>query len=98
MERAVPPCVDLTAAVRGRPRSPRAAADVAVVRAERAVLHAAGDGLDLAVVLAHCRDRPADSKVPQNAAVVSGAPPRNAGGKLLENRIREEVRWGAPPR
>ncbi|MGW8363344.1 class I adenylate-forming enzyme family protein [Streptomyces wedmorensis] len=63
-----------------------------------AVLHAAGDGLDLAVVLAHCRDRLADFKVPQYAAVVSEALPRNAGGKLLKNRIREEVRWGAPLR
>ncbi|MGW5002905.1 class I adenylate-forming enzyme family protein [Streptomyces hydrogenans] len=63
-----------------------------------AVLYGAGGEIDLAAVIAHCRDRLADFKVPQYATVVTEALPRNAGGKLLKNRIREEARWDAPLR
>ncbi|MFE5483943.1 class I adenylate-forming enzyme family protein [Streptomyces sp. NPDC056527] len=63
-----------------------------------AVLFSDRDGLDVAAVIAHCRDRLADFKVPQYAAVVTDALPRNAGGKLLKNVLREQVRWGAPLR
>ncbi|MFF9011643.1 class I adenylate-forming enzyme family protein [Streptomyces sp. NPDC014870] len=52
--------------------------------------------LDLAAVIAHCGERLADFKVPQYATVVGEALPRNAGGKLLKNRLREQVRWGDP--
>ncbi|MEU2354867.1 AMP-binding protein [Streptomyces misionensis] len=54
--------------------------------------------IDVAEVLAHCRERLADFKVPQYAAVVTEALPRNAGGKLLKNRLRDQVRWGDPLR
>ncbi|MEU9859497.1 AMP-binding protein [Streptomyces sp. NPDC047971] len=54
--------------------------------------------MDLAGVIAHCRDRLADFKVPQYVTVVTEALPRNAGGKLLKNRLRDQVRWGDPLR
>ncbi|MFD9903024.1 class I adenylate-forming enzyme family protein [Streptomyces sp. NPDC059063] len=63
-----------------------------------AVLFADGRGIDVAQVIAHCKDRLADFKVPQYATVVTEALPRNAGGKLLKNRLREQVRWGDPLR
>ncbi|MEU6591712.1 AMP-binding protein [Streptomyces sp. NPDC046881] len=63
-----------------------------------AVLYGARDEIDLPNVIAHCRDLLADFKVPQYATVVTEALPRNAGGKLLKSRIREQVRWGVPLR
>jgi acyl-CoA synthetase (AMP-forming)/AMP-acid ligase II len=63
-----------------------------------AVLFAARGEIDVAAVIAHCRERLADFKVPQYATVVTEALPRNAGGKLLKGRLREQVRWGAPLR
>ncbi|MEU9294386.1 AMP-binding protein [Streptomyces sp. NPDC048266] len=63
-----------------------------------AVLFADRTEIDLPEVIAHCRDRLADFKVPQYATVVTEALPRNAGGKLLKNRLRDQVRWGDPLR
>ncbi|MFC7010428.1 class I adenylate-forming enzyme family protein [Streptomyces viridiviolaceus] len=63
-----------------------------------AVLFGDRTEIDVAEVIAHCRDRLADFKVPQYATVVTEALPRNAGGKLLKNRLREQVRWGDPLR
>ncbi|MFF7774870.1 class I adenylate-forming enzyme family protein [Streptomyces tanashiensis] len=63
-----------------------------------AVLFADGAEIDLAAVLTHCRDRLSDFKVPQYATVVTEALPRNGGGKLLKDRLRRQVRWGAPLR
>ncbi|MFF8375821.1 class I adenylate-forming enzyme family protein [Streptomyces sp. NPDC015661] len=63
-----------------------------------AVLFAEQGEIDIASVVAHCRQRLADFKVPQYAAVVTQALPRNAGGKLLKNELRLQVRWGAPLR
>ncbi|MGW2014696.1 class I adenylate-forming enzyme family protein [Streptomyces sp. NPDC001927] len=63
-----------------------------------AVLFADGPEIDVAAVIAHCRGRLADFKVPQYATVVTEALPRNAGGKLLKNRLRDQVRWGVPLR
>ncbi len=57
-----------------------------------------GIDLDVNLVLAHCRERLADFKVPQFAAVVPGPLPRNAGGKLLKAQLRDEVQWGPPLR
>lgn len=53
---------------------------------------------DLDPVLQHCRKNLADFKIPQFAQVSSEALPRNAGGKLLKNRLRGEVEWGDPLR
>ncbi|MGW4223529.1 class I adenylate-forming enzyme family protein [Streptomyces bauhiniae] len=61
-----------------------------------AVLH--GAGIDLPAVLAHCGERLADFKVPQYVTVTAEPLPRNAGGKLLKNQLRERVTWGAPLR
>ncbi|MEV6201575.1 AMP-binding protein [Streptomyces sp. NPDC051771] len=63
-----------------------------------AVLYTDRGEIDVAAVVAHCRERLADFKVPQYATVVAEALPRNAGGKLLKNRLREQVCWGAPLR
>ncbi|ETZ54340.1 AMP-binding enzyme family protein [Mycobacterium avium MAV_120709_2344] len=56
------------------------------------------DDIDVPAVLEHCRGRLADFKVPQYITVVDGPLPRNAGGKLLKARLRDQVRWGDPLR
>lgn len=61
-----------------------------------AVLFGGPDTVDVAAVMDHCREQLADYKVPQYVTVVDSALPRNAGGKLLKGRLREQVRWGEP--
>lgn len=56
------------------------------------------DDIDVPAVLEHCRGRLADFKVPQYVTVADGPLPRNAGGKLLKARLRDQVRWGDPLR
>lgn len=63
-----------------------------------AVVFGDGDDVDVRAVLDHCRERLADFKVPQYVTVVDHALPRNAGGKLLKGKLREQVRWGDPLR
>ena len=63
-----------------------------------AVLFGGTDEIDVTVVLDHCRARLADFKVPQYVTVIDSALPRNAGGKLLKGKLREQVRWGDPLR
>ncbi|MFF8567361.1 class I adenylate-forming enzyme family protein [Streptomyces albidoflavus] len=63
-----------------------------------AVLHMDRADPDVNVVVAHCRDRLADFKVPQYAVVVTEPLPRNPGGKLLKNQLRRGVQWGKPLR
>ncbi len=63
-----------------------------------AVLFGGADTVDVAAVLEHCREQLADFKVPQYVTVVDSALPRNAGGKLLKGRLREQVQWGDPLR
>lgn len=63
-----------------------------------AVLFGGGDEIDVPAVLDHCRGQLADYKVPQFVTVVDTALPRNAGGKLLKARLREQVQWGEPLR
>jgi acyl-CoA synthetase (AMP-forming)/AMP-acid ligase II len=63
-----------------------------------AVLVSESGDLDLDAVLRHCRKNLADFKIPQFAQVSGEALPRNAGGKLLKNRLRAEVEWGDPLR
>lgn len=63
-----------------------------------AVLFGGDDEIDVPAVLDHCRGQLADFKVPQYVTVVGTALPRNAGGKLLKARLREQVRWGEPLR
>lgn len=63
-----------------------------------AVLFGGEDEIDVPAVLDHCRGQLADFKVPQYVTVVSHALPRNAGGKLLKARLREQVQWGEPLR
>ncbi|HXS61980.1 MAG TPA: AMP-binding protein [Streptosporangiaceae bacterium] len=53
-----------------------------------------GQDIDTDQVIAHCRERLADFKVPQFLAIVPGPLPRNAGGKLLKARLRDDVTWG----
>jgi acyl-CoA synthetase (AMP-forming)/AMP-acid ligase II len=63
-----------------------------------AVLFGGGDEIDVPEVLDHCREQLAEFKVPQYVSVVAHALPRNAGGKLLKAKLREQVQWGAPRR
>ncbi|BBX66357.1 O-succinylbenzoic acid--CoA ligase [Mycobacterium saskatchewanense] len=63
-----------------------------------AVLFGGPEEVDVTAVLDHCRERLADFKVPQYVTVVGDALPRNAGGKLLKGRLRDQVRWGEPLR
>ena len=64
-----------------------------------AVLVPVGDQeIDVDLVVAHLRERLADFKVPQFISVVPGPLPRNAGGKLLKSRLRDEIQWGPPLR
>ncbi len=63
-----------------------------------AVLFGGDDEIDVPAVLDHCRSQLADFKVPQYVTVVDSELPRNAGGKLLKARIREQVQWGEPLR
>jgi acyl-CoA synthetase (AMP-forming)/AMP-acid ligase II len=62
------------------------------------IVAAAGTELDVAAVIAHCRSRLADFKVPQYVAVRDEALPRNPGGKLLKKQLRDETDWGQPLR
>jgi acyl-CoA synthetase (AMP-forming)/AMP-acid ligase II len=63
-----------------------------------AVLFGGADDIDVAAVLEHCRGQLADFKIPQYVTVVDSALPRNAGGKLLKGKLREQVQWGDPLR
>jgi len=49
-------------------------------------------------VIAHVRERLADFKVPQYVGLRSDPLPRNPGGKVLKDRLREETDWGDPLR
>ena len=60
-----------------------------------AVLFGDQEQIDVPSVLDHCRAQLADFKVPQYVTVVDSALPRNAGGKLLKGKLREQVRWGS---
>jgi long-chain acyl-CoA synthetase len=53
-----------------------------------------GITIDVGEVLAYLGERIADFKVPQYVVVRPGALPRNPGGKLLKQRIRNETQWG----
>lgn len=53
-----------------------------------------GEQVDVPAVLEHCREQLADFKVPQYVTVVTAPLPRNAGGKLLKGKLREQVQWG----
>jgi acyl-CoA synthetase (AMP-forming)/AMP-acid ligase II len=63
-----------------------------------AVLFGGPEQIDVTAVIDHCREQLADYKVPQFVTVVDGALPRNAGGKLLKGKLREQVQWGDPLR
>ena len=63
-----------------------------------AVLFGGEESIDVAAVLEHCRGQLADFEVPQYVTIVDSALPRNAGGKLLKGKLREQVRWGDPLR
>jgi long-chain acyl-CoA synthetase len=53
---------------------------------------------ELDLVIAHCRGRIADFKVPQYVSVRTEPLPRNPGGKVLKKQLREQTEWGTPLR
>jgi acyl-CoA synthetase (AMP-forming)/AMP-acid ligase II len=63
-----------------------------------AVLFGGREPIDVAAVLEHCRGQLADFKIPQYVTVVEEELPRNAGGKLLKGKLRQQVHWGEPLR
>lgn len=63
-----------------------------------AVLFGGQERIDVPAVLEHCRRELADYKIPQYVTVAPDALPRNAGGKLLKAKLREQVQWGDPLR
>jgi long-chain acyl-CoA synthetase len=62
------------------------------------IVMAADEGLEVEEVIAYCRARLADFKVPQYVAVRQEPLPRNPGGKLLKKQLREKIDWGPPLR
>jgi HIP---CoA ligase len=52
-----------------------------------------GSGLSAQDVIAHCRERLANFKVPREVVFVAQLP-RNAGGKVLKRELREQARQG----
>ncbi|MFP1150941.1 class I adenylate-forming enzyme family protein [Mycobacterium sherrisii] len=59
-----------------------------------AVLVGGQHEIDVTAVIDYCSRRLADYKVPQYVAVVRDPLPRNAGGKLLKTKLRQQVCWG----
>jgi acyl-CoA synthetase (AMP-forming)/AMP-acid ligase II len=57
-----------------------------------------GTSVDVDAVRGYLRERIADFKVPEYIVVRPDVLPRNAGGKLLKRRVRDETDWGRPPR
>jgi long-chain acyl-CoA synthetase len=57
-----------------------------------------GRHVEITDVIAHCRHHLADFKVPQYVSVRDEPLPRNPGGKILKNRLRDETSWGDPLR
>jgi acyl-CoA synthetase (AMP-forming)/AMP-acid ligase II len=55
---------------------------------------AAGARVEIDEVIAYARERLADFKVPQYAALRERPLPRNAGGKVLKPLLKEETEWG----
>jgi acyl-CoA synthetase (AMP-forming)/AMP-acid ligase II len=58
----------------------------------------AGPEFAVEATIAHVRERIADFKVPQYVAARGEPLPRNPGGKVLKNQLREETDWGEPLR
>lgn len=57
-----------------------------------------GTEFDPGTLAAFAADRLADFKVPQYVQVRADPLPRNAGGKVLKNRLRDETTWESPLR
>jgi acyl-CoA synthetase (AMP-forming)/AMP-acid ligase II len=57
-----------------------------------------GSALDVDAMIAYCRARLADFKVPQYVAVRHDPLPRNPAGKVLKAQLRDETDWGQPLR
>jgi len=60
-----------------------------------AVVVGADDGaVEVVAFVGHCRTHLADFKVPHYVAVMPAGLPRNAGGRILKAKLRDEVQWG----
>jgi acyl-CoA synthetase (AMP-forming)/AMP-acid ligase II len=60
------------------------------------IVPTAGTRPDLDAILARARERLADFKVPQYAAIRPDPLPRNASLKVLKTQLREHTDWGRP--
>jgi acyl-CoA synthetase (AMP-forming)/AMP-acid ligase II len=63
-----------------------------------AVIVPAGEDFDPRAVVAYVSERIADFKVPQYIAVRRDPLPRNPGGKVLKQKLRDAIEWGDPLR
>ncbi len=54
----------------------------------------AGAHANVEAIIAYCRSRLADFKVPQYVALREDPLPRNPGGKVLKGQLREQTSWG----
>ena len=96
-------CIEVENALAGAPGVGEAAAvgvpdEMMGEKVGAAIVPAPGATLDVAAVIAHCRERLADFKVPQYVAVLAEPLPRNPGGKVLKAQLRDETDWGKPLR
>ena len=57
-----------------------------------------GDTLDPHAVLEYLDEKLADFKIPQYVVVREEPLPRNPGGKILKQQLREQTEWGHPLR
>jgi acyl-CoA synthetase (AMP-forming)/AMP-acid ligase II len=62
------------------------------------IIPAAGEQIDVGAIVDYSRARLADFKVPQYIALREEPLPRNPGGKVLKNKLRDETEWGDPLR
>lgn len=63
-----------------------------------AVLYAGTGTIDVAAVLAKCREALADYKLPEFICLFESPLPRNAGGKLLKAELRKLAKWQPAPK
>jgi long-chain acyl-CoA synthetase len=96
-------CVEVENALAGAPGVYEAAVlgvpdEVMGEKVGAVIVPVPGSPFDIAAVLGYLGAHIADFKIPQYVAVSTTPLPRNAGGKLLKRKLREETDWSAAVR
>ena len=94
-------CVEVENALAGAPGVADAAVvavpdDVMGEKVGAVIVALPGTRFEAEPVLEYLRERLADFKVPQFFAVTDEPLPRNPGGKILKQTLRESTEWGEP--